>query len=243
MKAELGGISKKPGLNDCLTPAPLLPVPNCLIMPFEVEQKFQFKSEKEFLDFSNSVSALLQERFNGVEMGVVKETDVYYNHPSRDFVLTDEALRIRHRVVKGESQLRITYKGPKLDAITKTRKELELPLAASSEQDCSELQLKWDMLLQALGFIPVGSVDKIRRKIRFVWDGVPAELSLDRLPAINGYFAEVELIAQTESDLDAARAKLLQIADSLKLVNVVKKSYLNLTLDHQYTETIESRPL
>ena len=201
-------------------------------MPFEVEQKFQFESEKEFLDFSRSSVAMLQERFNGEELGVVEETDVYYNHPSRDFVQTDEALRIRYRVVEGKSQLRITYKGPKLDAITKTRKELELPLVVNSDQDCSELKRKWDLLLQALGFVPVGTVDKIRRKIRFVWDGVPAELSLDRLPAINGFFAEVELIAQTESDLDACRAELLQIADSLKLVKVVKKSYLNLTLDN-----------
>ena len=201
-------------------------------MPFEVEQKFQFESEKEFLDFSYSSLALLQARFSGKELGVVEETDVYYNHPSRDFVQTDEALRIRHRIVAGKSQLRITYKGPKLDAVTKTRKELELPLAVSAEEDCSELKLKWDLLLQALGFVPVGSVYKIRRKIRFVWDGVPVELSLDRLPAINGYFAEVELIAQTESDLDFCRAKLLQIADSLKLVKVVKKSYLDLTLDH-----------
>ncbi|MBQ2622182.1 MAG: class IV adenylate cyclase [Thermoguttaceae bacterium] len=204
-------------------------------MPFEVEQKFQFESEKEFLDFTRSSLTLLQERFNGKELGVVEETDVYYNHPSRDFVQTDEALRIRYRIVEGKSQLRITYKGPKLDAITKTRKELELPLVVDSDQDCSELKLKWDSLLQALGFVPVGSVYKIRRKIQFVWDGVPAELSLDRLPAINGYFAEVELIAQTESDLDSSRAKLLQIADSLKLVKVVKKSYLNLTLDFNNT--------
>ena len=204
-------------------------------MPFEVEQKFQFESEKEFLDFTRSSLTLLQERFNGKELGVVEETDVYYNHPSRDFVQTDEALRIRYLIVEGKSQLRITYKGPKLDAITKTRKELELPLVVDSDQDCSELKLKWDSLLQALGFVPVGSVYKIRRKIQFVWDGVPAELSLDRLPAINGYFAEVELIAQTESDLDSSRAKLLQIADSLKLVKVVKKSYLNLTLDFNNT--------
>ena len=211
-------------------------------MPFEVEQKFQFESEKEFLDFSRSSVAILQKQYCGTELGVVEETDVYYNHPSRDFVQTDEALRIRYRVVEGKSQLRITYKGPKLDSLTKTRKELELPLAVDSEQDCSELKRKWDLLLQALGFIPVGSVHKIRRKIGFVWDGASVELSLDQLPAINGFFAEVELIAQTESDLDDARAKLFQIADSLKLVNIVKKSYLNLTLDHGIFN-FESNPL
>ena len=200
-------------------------------MPFEVEQKFQFKSEKEFLDFSRSSVDTLQKQYRGTELGVVEETDVYYNHPSRDFVQTDEALRIRYRVVEGKSQLRITYKGPKLDSLTKTRKELELPLVANSEQDCFELKRQWDLLLQALGFIPVGSVHKIRRKIGFVWDGAAVELSLDQLPSINGYFAEIELIAQTESDLDDARAKLFQIADSLKLVNIVKKSYLNLTLE------------
>ncbi|MBR0237612.1 MAG: class IV adenylate cyclase [Thermoguttaceae bacterium] len=211
-------------------------------MPFEVEQKFQFESEKDFLEFSRSGVAILQEQRSGVESGVVEETDVYYNHPARDFVQTDEALRIRHRVIQGNSQLRITYKGPKLDVLTKTRRELELPLVASSEQDCSELKRQWDSLLQLLGFIPVGSVYKIRRKIQFVWDGSQVELSLDRLPAINGYFAEIELIAQTESELDSARAKLLQIADSLKLVKVVKKSYLNLTLDYN-NSNFESNPL
>ena len=43
----------------------------------------------------------------------------------RDFARTDEALRLRH---VGEFNY-ITYKGPKLDATTKTRREIEIGLA------------------------------------------------------------------------------------------------------------------
>lgn len=201
------------------------------IMPFEVEQKFQFQSQKEFQDFSEQYGTLLLKEYKGVELGVVEETDVYYNHPSRNFVQTDEALRIRHRVIDGKSQLRITYKGPKLDAITKTRKELELPLSSLGSEESEALKQKWNELLLLLGFDNYGSVHKIRKKMRFFWEGQEAELSLDHLPAINGYFAEIELIAQSESDLDSTRAKLLQIAELLKLNNIVKKSYLNLVMD------------
>ncbi len=200
-------------------------------MPFEVEQKFQFQSQKEFQDFSELYGTLLLKEYKGVELGVVEETDVYYNHPSRNFVQTDEALRIRHRVIDGKSQLRITYKGPKLDAITKTRKELELPLSSLGSEESEALKQKWNELLLLLGFDNYGSVHKIRKKMRFFWDGQEAELSLDHLPAINGYFAEIELIAQSESDLDSTRSKLLQIAELLKLNNIVKKSYLNLVMD------------
>lgn len=201
------------------------------IMPFEVEQKFQFQSQKEFQDFSEQYGTLLLKEYKGVELGVVEETDVYYNHPSRNFVQTDEALRIRHRVIDGKSQLRITYKGPKLDAITKTRKELELPLSSLGSEESEALKQKWNELLLLLGFDNYGSVHKIRKKMRFFWEGQEAELSLDHLPAINGYFAEIELIAQSESDLDSTRSKLLQIAELLKLNNIVKKSYLNLVMD------------
>src|SRR6516162_8054011 len=52
--------------------------------------------------------------------------DQYFNAPDRDFARTDEALRIRQI---GMTNL-VTYKGPKIDAQTKTRTEIEVPLAA-----------------------------------------------------------------------------------------------------------------
>ena len=50
------------------------------------------------------------------------QVDTYFNHPGRDFAKTDEALRIR-RVDDG---CFFTYKGPKLDDLTKTCEELEV---------------------------------------------------------------------------------------------------------------------
>ena len=59
----------------------------------------------------------------------VVQVDQYFAHPARDFAQTDEALRLR-RVGK---QNFITYKGSKIDATTKTRREIELPLAPGEE--------------------------------------------------------------------------------------------------------------
>src|SRR5947207_160277 len=52
------------------------------------------------------------------------ERDVYFNHPSRDFGQTDEALRLRW---DGSSAV-LTYKGKLLDRVSKSREELELDL-------------------------------------------------------------------------------------------------------------------
>ena len=54
-------------------------------------------------------------------IGIEAQADTYYNAPYRDFGKTDEALRIR--VQDGKSTL--TYKGPKMDKVSKTRKELQ----------------------------------------------------------------------------------------------------------------------
>lgn len=60
--------------------------------------------------------------------GVVEQVDRYFGHPSRDFADTDEALRLR-RTADG---VVITWKGPRLDAAAKTRREIELPLAEAA---------------------------------------------------------------------------------------------------------------
>ena len=145
---------------------------------------------------------------------------MYFAHPARDFAQTDEALRLRR---KGGSFF-ITYKGPKIDAATKTRREIELPLAA----DEAGFQA-WFGLLEALGFTAVGEVRKSRRKAKIAWQGRTVEGSLDEVERL-GTFVELELIAEAD-DLDAARACIASLAqDGSDLAGSERRSYLELLL-------------
>lgn len=148
------------------------------------------------------------------------ETDVYFAHPARNFAQTDEALRIRR---KGESNF-ITYKGPKIDAVTKTRHEIDLPLPSGENTAAA-----WTSLLGSLGFSPAGEVRKSRRKTHIEWQGRNVEVSLDHIDGL-GSFAELELIAPPEG-VAAARDCILALADALKLAGSERRSYLELVLN------------
>ena len=104
---------------------------------FEVEQKFRLSDPFAFLDAARELGIVWKKR--------VVEVDTYFQHPARDFVQTDEALRIRRHLtfqgLYGKEQMPervsveslITFKGPKLDPTAKIRKELELPLSHRME--------------------------------------------------------------------------------------------------------------
>ena len=81
-------------------------------MHIEVEQKFRAAHSPELLARLQRLGATIEEP--------IEQIDQYFAHPVRDFAQTDEALRIR-RV--GDLNF-VTYKGPKLDSTTKTRREL-----------------------------------------------------------------------------------------------------------------------
>jgi adenylate cyclase class 2 len=87
---------------------------------------------------------------------IVEQVDTYYAHPARDFARTDEALRIR----RAGPDNWITYKGPKLDQVTKTRRELELPLPPGDAGAAC-----FGELLEAVGFRPVAQVRKRRQAV------------------------------------------------------------------------------
>jgi adenylate cyclase class 2 len=147
------------------------------------------------------------------------EIDVYYRHPARDFAATDEALRIRRS--GGASY--ITYKGPKLDATTKTRREIDLPLPGEPAGPEAFADL-----LEALGFSPLAEVRKRRRKAKVPWQGRQVEVSLDYVTQL-GAFVELELLTQPEG-VEAAKECILALADRLQLAGSERRSYLELLL-------------
>jgi adenylate cyclase class 2 len=178
---------------------------------YEVEQKFPVPD-----------LAALEARF--VELGArfgppVEQVDAYFAHPSRDFASTDEALRIR-RI--GNRNL-ITYKGPKIDPHTKTRREIELPLGEGADNFAA-----WRSLLVALGFRPVADVQKRRRTAEIDWQGRSFEATLDDVTRV-GTFCELETSAD-DSTLEAAKASLHSLAKQLQLTTPERRSYLEMLL-------------
>jgi adenylate cyclase, class 2 len=181
-------------------------------MRYEVEMKFSLS------DLSALESRLGE--LGATPSAPAAEVDVYFAHPARDFAQTDEALRIRRRA-EGNW---LTYKGPKIDATTKTRREIDLPLPSGDA--AAEA---WTELLKALGFVTVGEVRKLRRKAKIAWQGRNVEISLDEVVRL-GPFIEIELIAEA-GDVEAAKKTLAALAEQLGLEHSERRSYLELLAD------------
>ncbi|WNY24587.1 class IV adenylate cyclase [Methanolapillus millepedarum] len=144
--------------------------------------------------------------------GVEEQADVYFNSPSRDFSKTDEALRVR--LVNGAGE--ITYKGPKLDKVSKTRTEYNCP--ADAENIIS--------ILLALGFFKSGAVAK-RREIYKLDDFL---IGFDTVKDL-GEYMEVETDVSDGSSPEEIKGATDKIFRFLKSLGIekdasIKQSYL-----------------
>jgi adenylate cyclase class 2 len=148
------------------------------------------------------------------------DADHYFNAPDRDFARTDEALRVRSI---GPANF-VTYKGPKRDAQTKTRTEIEVGLAPGA--DAADV---FRRLLTHLGYRFVAVVRKRRTIYHVEREGLALEACLDEVEGL-GRFAELEIQAP-EEELEKARAVLLRTAATLGLGTSERRSYLELLLE------------
>lgn len=180
-------------------------------MQLEVEQKHRVED-----------AAALESRLaaRGAKWGPpLEQADEYFAHPARDFAKTDEALRIR---TVGDDSV-VTYKGPKLDGTTKTRRELELPLAVSHAEFAE--------LLTALGFRSVRTVRKTRRPFELAHQDQNVHGAWDEIDGV-GTFVELELTSD-DAGLAAARECIASLAAELELGPSERRSYLELLLARQ----------
>lgn len=180
----------------------------------EVEMKFPVKDfgalEKQLKDWQAQSDEARE------------DADTYFNAPDRDFAKTDEAVRIR----RIGNQNYVTYKGPKVDAQTKTRTEIEVPLA-TGDQPAND----FGRLLQHLRYRPVATVKKLRRIYHLQRQEFALEVCLDDVANV-GTFAELEIQAE-ENRLEAAKAVLLETARALGLQGSERRSYLEMLLKNQ----------
>ncbi len=144
-------------------------------------------------------------------IGTVEQVDTYYDAPHRSFPETDEALRIRRE----DEATRLTYKGPLVDADSKTRAEHET--GVESDEAMANV-------LDALGFAPAATVEKMRTKFRCRGYTV----ALDTVSGL-GEFVEVEGEAE-EADIEHVRdgAHDLLAALGCDPADQIRTSYLEL---------------
>ena len=185
-------------------------------MQLEIEQKFPVKGFEQVRKTLAGLGAAFEQP--------VSQTDVYFRHPTRNFIQTDEALRLR-RV--GEENC-ITYKGPKIDQETKTRRELELGFGPGQKTFAA-----WAELLEILGFSRGGEVQKERTPGKLPWEGHEVHLALDTVAGL-GTFLELEIVAD-EKDLPAAKKSVLSLAEKLDLGLAERRGYLTLLASKEKT--------
>ncbi len=163
----------------------------------EIEVKFRYKEGVE-------------EKVQKIAEFVIEkvEEDIYFNHPCRDFRESDEALRVR-RDVEG---IKVTYKGPKIDAETKSREEIKLIVDDYNKAVAIFLKL---------GFKKVRNIRKTRRIYRID----EAIVCIDEVDGL-GKFVEIEI----ESDSLEAKEKVFQIAEMLGYLRseAITESYLEM---------------
>ena len=179
----------------------------------------------------------------------VRQVDTYYDAPHREFAETDEALRLREErrermgdsdapdvvdegdatdapdvvdeagVTDAETTTRLTYKGPLVDAESKTRAEHETAVADGDTAAG---------ILAGLGFEPAAVVEKDRTFFRL--DGYT--VSLDTVDGL-GEFVEVEGEAAGEDDVADVREGAADVLRGLGLDpdDQIRTSYLGLLLD------------
>ena len=155
---------------------------------------------------------------------VRRQRDTYYEAPHRNFAETDEALRIRRETPVDDgaededADATVTYKGPLLEAASKTRAEHE-----TGVDDGEALAA----VLSGLGFEPAATVEK--RREFWSYDGFT--VTLDAVAGLDEY-VEIEREVEAESDVDATREAAVAALDRLGLDadEQVRTSYLGLLL-------------
>lgn len=177
-------------------------------MQLEVERKYRIAEPESLRQKLTQLGAV----FGRAE----RQQDNYFNHPSRDFALTDEALRIRSVGLLNY----VTYKGPKLDRTVKTRRELELPIGEGAEAAAQFAEL-----LLALGFRLTAQVVKFRSAATLSWNGTAFEICWDEVERL-GSFLEIELIVNA-ADAEQARDKILALEQEIGLTTPEPRSYLS----------------
>jgi adenylate cyclase class 2 len=176
----------------------------------EVEFKAKIENFEKFMEVKNKILSL-----GSKLISKASEEDIYFQHPSRDFSKTDEALRIR----KTNGKNYLTYKGAKISKISKTR--LEIQTEIENFENTKEIFYK-------LGFKPIAIISKKREK--YILGST--SIYMDEVKDL-GYFIEIEEEVENEATIEMIEEKLIKIFEKINIPksSITTKSYLELLLE------------
>ena len=173
----------------------------------EVEVKARIDGFEEIEEKLESIGA--------VKSKTEFQEDIYFASPIVDFAKTDEALRIRTTKEDNTSKIFITYKGPKIDKKSKTRKEIEMGIEEAEK--CSEI-------FEAIGFEKVRTVSKNRQY--YTYENF--EISLDDIEGLDPYM-EIEVALEDGQDYSNAQDSIFELFEKLGITDGFERtSYLEL---------------
>ena len=178
-----------------------------IILMIEVEVKAKIRSFDEMRKKLDEI--------NAIKVKTEHQEDRYFNSPVRDFAQTDEALRIRETKSEEKHNLFITYKGPKIDAKSKTREEVEMGIEDAD---------KASKIFENLGFKEVRTVVKDREYYKYE----NYEISLDNVHGLDPYM-EIEISLEDNSDYSKAQESIFELFEKLGITDGFERtSYLEL---------------
>ena len=178
-----------------------------IILMIEVEVKAKIRSFDEMRKRLDEI--------NAIKVKIEHQEDRYFNSPVRDFAQTDEALRIRETKSEEKHNLFITYKGPKIDAKSKTREEVEMEIEDAD---------KASKIFENLGFKEVRTVVKDREYYKYE----NYEISLDNVHGLDPYM-EIEISLEDNSDYSKAQESIFELFEKLGITDGFERtSYLEL---------------
>lgn len=188
--------------------------PDLFKIMFEVQQLIEVEVKAHVNDFDEIKVKL--DAIGAKKEKKEHQEDIYFNNIQlRDFEKTDEALRIRKTTIDGNETIILTYKGAKLDSVSKTRKEIEVEVEESK---------KTELILQNLGFEPVETIKKDRTTYlynEFI-------ITLDKVYKV-GNFVEIEKEANEGENFDDTLDEIFKIYKKLSIEDgFERKSYLEL---------------
>ncbi len=146
----------------------------------EVERKFSLTDPDRLRSRLAELKASLS--------GQSRQTDVYYNHPSRDF--------LAHEVVSEWLRLRTDQEDGR-PAVSSINFKQWLPIGSSEATHAAEYEsaiadhAALTRLLEALGFAEIITVDKKRQRWHLPTPSGPVEIAIDEVSRL-GMFAEFE---------------------------------------------------